>query len=672
MNVIICLAILAAFIAGLIIKYVHDQSIREDIKIEDALTHQAVMDKVTKRLADLMKEDTFSGKDDVEFQAIYKRRLRLEEAMTNCVYGIDKDKIIVKELITSILQDIFPTIEDLYKVYPFDSYAIEPLWQFEILMERLYPTYKKNSLSYLISKYHWDQVRYNIEDGSVPSYNVSVADLQEAYDNEMTTPLTFREALAVATTLIYEEYKGMGVVDTLRTMNIDGYNFGTSGSIMSSNLADAALDWRASRSVWVYYQGKYIHFQFLNFGSEEEVRRVVQLTARYNNPGPLTEKRGYIVNTMYDKSRVLALRPQASEYWACFVRKFVLSSHTLEALIDPVKKDPATGDILTEDVKMTPEEIEAGEDFWSQQPYDYDAERHVWKKPIHKYVNAELPQEMLKLLMRGQVTTGFTGRQGSGKTTMMVATISQVDGRFNIRVLEMAPEMYLREIYTQRNILSVAETPTVNAAMLQDALKKSDAALSIVGEVATDVIAARMIQMGQVASIFTIFSHHANRTVDLVHALTNSIVAASGGSATPATVEPQVIDVIKVDCHLDYDVLGNRYIERITEIVPLDSVPYPDRNPNEPLEEYKVRLDKEYYTRVTDRSTFTTRDVLVFDVHTFTYDVARDKNGLPVFFTPALTKHIFSRLPTAEVQQWKDWVNKYWFEDIIGKGKKAV
>lgn len=637
MNVIICLCILAIFVGILIVYYMRQQSIRNDIKLEESLTHQGVVDKVTKRLADLMKEDTFTGKDDIEFQAIYKRRMRLEEAMTNCVYGIDKDKIIVKELITSILQDIFPTIEDLYKVYPFDSYAIEPLWQFEILMERLYPQYKKGALAYLISKYHWDQVRYNIEDGTVPSYNVSVEDLQEAYDGEILTALTYREALAVATTLVYMDYKGMGCIDTLRTMNIDGFNFGTSGSVMSNNMDDAALDWRASRSVWVYFQGKYIHFQFLNFGSEAEVRRVVQLIARYNNPGPLTEKRGFLVNTMYDKSRVLALRPQASEYWAVFVRKFVLSSHTLEALIDPIKKDAATNEPLLDENGL----------------------------PVHKYKNAQLPQEMIKLLMRGQVTTGFTGRQGSGKTTMMVAAISQVDARFNIRVLEMAPEMYLREIYTQRNILSVAETPTVNAAMLQDALKKSDAALSIVGEVATDVIAARMIQMGQVASIFTIFSHHANRAKDLVIAITNSIVSASGGSATPATIEPQVIDVIKVDCHLDYDVMGNRYIERITEIIRLDSVPYPDQEPGESDAHYKIRLDKEYYTRRTDRESFTTRDVLVFNPHTFTYDVARDKNGTPVFFSPELSKHIFSRLPTDEVQKWKNWVDKYWFEDVL-------
>lgn len=632
MQVLICLAIMIAFVCGLAFKYIHDQGKRLDVIAEDTLTHSVVVDKVVKRLADLMKEDTFKGKDDVEFQAIYRRRLRLEEAMTNCVYGIDKDKIIVKELITSILQEMFPTIEDLYQVYPLNGYAIEPHWQFEILMERLYATYKKGALAYLIKKYHWDETRHNIEDGTVPSYNISVEELQEAFDAEIVEPLSFREALSVVSTLIYEEYKGFGCVDTLRTMNIDGFNIGTSGSIMQTNLDEDALDWRAPRSVWIYFQGKYIHAQFLTFNTEEEVRRVVQLIARYNNPGPLTEKRGYLVSTMYDKSRVLALRPPVSEYWAVFVRKFVLSSHTLEALIDPIIRDAATNEPLLD---------ENGE-------------------VKHLYTNAQLALQLIKLLMRGQVTTAFTGRQGSGKTTMMVAAISQVDARFNIRVLEMAPEMYLREIYPQRNILSAAETPTVTAAEIQDAFKKSDAALSIVGEVATDIIAARMIQMGQVASIFTIFSHHANRTVDLVHALTNSVVSASGGTATPATVEPQVIDVIKVDAHLDYDVEGHRYIERVTEIIRLDSVPYPDQEPGESNEDYKIRLDKEYYTRRTDRQSFTTVDVMQFDTNTFTYHVARDETGHAVFFSPELTKHIFSRLDKKEVTKWKDWVFDNW------------
>ena len=94
MQVIICLAIMLIFIVVLFVYYIHEQSKRVDITRDDVLTHEDVVNKVIKRLADLMKEDTFQGKDDVEFRAIYNRRIRLEKAMTNCIFGIDKDKIL--------------------------------------------------------------------------------------------------------------------------------------------------------------------------------------------------------------------------------------------------------------------------------------------------------------------------------------------------------------------------------------------------------------------------------------------------------------------------------------------------------------------------------------------------------------------------------------------------
>ena len=73
--------------------------------------------------------------------------------------------------------------------------------------------------------------------------------------------------------------------------------------------------------------------------------------------------------------------------------------------------------------------------------------------------------------MVGRVTCAFTGRQGTGKTTAMVASIAYIDARLTLRILEMAPEMYLRERYPDRNVYSVAETQYVSAAELQDALK---------------------------------------------------------------------------------------------------------------------------------------------------------------------------------------------------------
>ena len=70
MQVIICLAIMLIFIVVLFVYYIHEQSKRVDITRDDVLTHEDVVNKVIKRLADLMKEDTFQGKDDVEFRAI--------------------------------------------------------------------------------------------------------------------------------------------------------------------------------------------------------------------------------------------------------------------------------------------------------------------------------------------------------------------------------------------------------------------------------------------------------------------------------------------------------------------------------------------------------------------------------------------------------------------------
>lgn len=626
MQVLICLVLMFVFVAVLIARYIYMQSKRVDVQIEDIQTFDSVLNTVSHRLADLLKEDGSKAKDDVEYHATYKQRQRIKTALTKCIDGDLGSKSTVKELIVSILQEMFDTPEKLHTVFPFDGWVLDPHWEFEILMERLYDEYKFDALSYLIHKYGWDTVKSDIEDGTVPVYGVTAEELHEAFTNEIIEPLSFREELSVAATLIYEKYKGMGIVDTLRTMNINGFNIGCSGSIM--NLVSTnkeSNDWKAYQSVWVFFEGKFIHFRFMSFDSEAEIRRVVTLIARYNNPGPLTEKRCYVVNTMEDKSRVLALRPPACEYWAAFVRKFVLSSNTLEYLIDPILVNKTTGEEKTDEMG----------------------------NPLHKYKNAFLPLNVVKGLMRGQVTTAFTGRQGSGKTTIMVGAVSQVDGRHTLRVLEMAPEMYLRELYPRRNILSVQETPYCTAAELQDALKKSDAALSIVGEVATDIIAARMLQMAQVASIFTIFSHHANRTADLVNAITNSVVAASGGTATPATIMPQVIDAIHVDVHLDYFVNGDRFIERITEIRRLDNQPYPERDPGESAEEYTVRLRKEFYIRTTDRQMFETVDVLHFDKKTYSYVT-------DTWFSAELTEHMLGAMEPEESVKFADFVKANW------------
>lgn len=607
LEIVLTVVVLLLGAVGIIILYNKRKNERKDAAIVERLTMDKLLNIVKTQLAELVKEDTFFGKDDEEWEAAYRRKKRLRLAMKNCVYGIEADKIVVKDLIRDILANELPTVTDIAEIIDFNGSYVDPMVQWEILMYFLKKKYKKDAMKYLIETYHWDRVRHDIEDGSVAHHLVTVEDLETAYKTEIRRQLTYYEQLDVLATIIFSKYKGFGCIDTLREQNVDGINMGTSGSIISAFLdVDSELP-RAPRSIWIYYDGKYIHLDFLTTYTEEEMRRIILLICMYNNPGSLTEKRGYMVNTMYDKTRVLAIRPGAGEYWAVFLRKFNIKNVTLDGL--------------------------------------------YCSKPEQIAMGAKLPVGLIKWFMIGRVTCAFTGRQGTGKTTAMIAAIAAIDARLTIRILEMAPEMYLRERYPDRNIFSVSETQYVTAAELQDALKKSDAAVSIVGEVATDAIAARMIQMGQVASLFTIFSHHANRAKDLVNAITNSIVASNGGGATAATIQPQVIDVIKIDVHMDFDVTGFRYFERITEIIPVDHV-IPQYDPNN-HEQSMAEITRAYYDITAVGELFVTQDIIRFDKRTNKYVPVR-------WCSQRLTEYMLKNIPTDQLQDFKKFVKSNW------------
>ena len=607
-NTILMLVSVLVFVALITILYLKNKNEKADIQLEDKLDFDALVDRVKYSLSELVKEESNFGLTDEEWNAWYNRKARFQGAMRDCIYGMEKPKEIVKDLIRSTISQILPNEEDVLQIIDFKAKYLDTRIKFEILMYFYKNRYQKLALSTLIEKYDLGRVRYDIEDGNTPSYLVTTEDIDTIYNRE-NFEMTRDQMLDVLTVLVFQKYKGFGIIDTIREMDINGINCGTSGSILTYMMKRDRKITPATRSVWIYYSGKYIHFKFLNFNSEEELRRVIQLIIKHGNPGPLTEKRGYAVTTMYDKSRVLAIRPPVGEYWGVFIRKFFLPNVDPEFLLNP-------------------------------------------QNAKYKVVNAQLIIGLLRWLMLAQVTTAFTGRQSSGKTTMMTGAVRYIDARYNLRILEMTPEMFLREIYSDRNIFSVSETDFVSAEALQDALKKSDGGVSVIGEVATDIVAARMIQMAQVGSLFTMFSHHATTTKRLVLSIRNSLVNA-GGYSNQLTAEQQTVEVLSVDIHHNFTPDGERYIERVTEIIQLEEgVPYPEYNPKDPINSMN-RIQAEYYRRKTDRQTFVTRDILKYDLHTHTYYTCE-------WFTSELTAKMLQVLPPDKTDEFKDWVKTNW------------
>lgn len=516
----------------------------------------------------------------------YKRRLNqrseLRKALKNCISGDVHEKQYVKQFMADLLVKSYGVTEgNIDQAIPFaDPRLLNVQDQFEIIFYLYKLQYGQDALSMMLELHGLAELRVLPGYGDEPVYAVTASDVEQMYANESRS-LTFSEKLEIVVQRIYQQFKGFSVIDELRDQRIDGVSGGVSGILADESFAASyGLDplrmlqasvqpdrkARMTESVWIFYRGKTIHMACLSFGTELELKCVCQNIYKYNHPGQLSEANGYKVNEMKDGSRVVVVRPPFSESWAFFVRKFDIRSATLEQLV--------TGD------------------------------------------NAQLPIQMLRYLMKGSRITAITGAQGSGKTTLLMAMIEHIYPTYTLRVQEMAFELHLRKIYSRRNILSFRETDRITGQEGLDLQKKTDGTVNILGEVASDGVSSWMIQMSQVASLFTVFTHHAKTFRDLIFSLRNSLLK-SGVFHHEAVAEQQVVQVINFDIHLKRDAAGRRYIERITECIPKEKEPLgmiedgTHGSVRKMLGQF-MQLQAEYYRRVHDQSSFSSRNIIEF------------------------------------------------------------
>jgi pilus assembly protein CpaF len=569
--IVLLLALAAALIYFRMSGRKSEKPPEERVYTIDAMTayvKQALHDLTSSNLYDL-------GLSEEEFCRRKNKRAELKKALRGCTSGDMRDKAYVKQFLADLLVQNYRLDEtNINRIIPFDDpYELTPQDQFEILLHQYKKRHRFDALSELIRKYDLDRPKLGIEDGQTESYRITAEEIHDIYKQEARR-LHFEDKLHIVVQRIYQAYKGFSVADEIRDMKIDGVSGGVSGlppSVWEGEWefqADALLREvpKSHDSVWIFYKGKSIHLSFLSFGSEQELKRVCQNIYKHNYPGQLSEANGFKVNEMADGSRVVVLRPRFSESWAFFVRKFDVQSATLEQLI--------------------------------------------------RDENAELLIGLIAYLVKGARITAITGAQGSGKTTLLMAMVKFISATFTIRVQEMSFELHLRKIYKDRNILSFRETETISGQDGLDIQKKTDGTVNILGEVATDPVAAWMIQMAQVASLFTLFTHHAKTFRDLVYSLRNSLLK-TGVFTNEKVAEQQVISVVNFDIHLKRDGNGHRYIERITECVPLDQeIPYPDDYKRASTTERKLEMFMdtavEYFRRSTDRKLYEARNVVEF------------------------------------------------------------
>ena len=580
----VCLMLLVIVIVMIIIKYSIDKKKKDtpeeqEIKDDKIYTIDAMIAFVKQRLDEITKVNLYDiGLSEEELKRRKAKKYELRKALKGCTYGDVNDKKYIKELIYDLLYKEYGVNEtNISNAIPFDTPSLLTAQdKFDIILFMYKKDFGYEALTQMIKKYNLATLKY-IDGETKPSYVITADEINNIY-NEEKFDLAFSDKLNVVVQRIYQHYKGYSSIDEIRDMNIDGVSGGVSGLPESflSQVAQTDSDYlgqinerkvpRACDSIWIFFQGKSIRLAFLSFGKESELKRVCQNIYKYNNPGQLSDSNGFKINEMKDGSRVVVVRPSMSETWAFFVRKFDVKRATLEQLITVPGKENAI--------------------------------------------------DLLKFLVKGARVISLTGEQGCGKTTMLMGMIENIYETMNIRVQETAFELHLRKIYPTRNILTFRETDTISGQEGLDVQKKTDGSVNIIGEVATDPVASWMIQAAQVASKFTLFTHHAKTFPNLVTALRNSMLR-TGVFKNEKTAEEQVVQVLNFDIHLSKDFRGKRFVERITECIPIESkneYTYDHRKEKTLEGKFDKFFDNatQFFMKTTDKELYTYRNILEY------------------------------------------------------------
>lgn len=515
-----------------------------------------------------------------------KNKEMLRNSLKVCTHGNTGAKMYVVDYIGDLLQHKFGINETtIYKAIPFNKVdELSTEYKFMILLHIYKKKFDMNAIKELIERNKLDKP---IGQGTEMHYDITGADIDLVFrrHSKIYKAFTFADYLAILSQKVYQGYKGLGVIDDIRFMKIDGLNAGTSGVPQTFYTYGADTTYGAKpgelpavacNAVWLMFGGKKIHLSCIGFGTNSEIERVTKNICRYNNAPTLSKMRGYIVNTTVDGCRVVGVRPDMAECFAFFIRKFDASSR--RSLSD-----------------------------------------------LYPFKGVEKLSELLGFTISGCMNTGLTGQQATGKTTCLMSLIGFIPMALSIRLQEMAFELYLRKVYPDRNILTFVDTPSVSAKEGIELQKKSDGDVNLFGEVAQSHVIPLALTMGRTGSAMLMFTAHHKTTRDLVGEWGDSLVS-EGASTDSFKATETVASVLDMDIHLERYSDGLRCIARVTQILPHIAEPYPEFDPESP-DESMYNLQKEYYYRRTDRRTFDTADLITYykGQYLFVNDIHPDK-----------------------------------------------
>ena len=152
--------------------------------------------------------------------------------------------------------------------------------------------------------------------------------------------------------------------------------------------------------------------------------------------------------------------------------------------------------------------------------------------------------------------------------------------------------------------------------------KKTSGTVNMIGEIASAPASSWWVQTCKVASKSGAGTHHGKTIYDTITAIRNDMVKVDHYTDARA-VEVMIADALDFDIHMDRT--GFRHLERITEVIPVkeQKYPYPDiTNTGDVPLDLAIKINQqEFQRRITDRPTFTSKNLVEYDMEAKRYNL---------------------------------------------------
>lgn len=551
--IIVVLLVIALVMAYILAR--RDYNVPEELEI-DPFSINFLLDGVKAAFDDIINKNISElNLNKYESDKREQSKVDIKNALRNCGHGDIGSKEFIIDYIKDILQrslQVNETTVDNIITFGTDQLSVQD--KFDIILQRYKSMYKYNALTKMIKNYNLDELK----DGE---YQISKEEIDHVFMTEKENiNLTFSDKLDIVSRRIYQLYRGLSVVDEIRDMNIDGLSGGIAG--VPADYYSYDMEWLDTihdeqlstfDSVFIFFQGKTIRLSFLSFGTQQELVRTCKNIYRYGNPGQLSESRGYVINDSRDGARIAVFRPPLSSSWAFFVRK-------------------------------------------------HDSVEKIDLNVLLKDKGKEKIILLVKTFIKAKLSIIITGEMGSGKTTFLKGVIGIFEKTMRIRVYEQVYELYVNKLFPKKNILSLRQIDSVKTEDALNIIKKTDGNVTIIGEIASHEEANWAMEINQTNPEVSLATGHMKTTDDCINYLSDAkMIVGKYNDAKRA--ERKAVEFLNIDIHYEND-NGHRYIERITEVVPVEDEEYP-----------KELADsaREFFRRTTNYKTYKTVDILVFE-----------------------------------------------------------